>query len=460
MEDRREVFRVAADLWKAEREGPVGLRRRQEERLASLVAHARVYSPYFRELYSGVGFGPVALGALPPTQKPDLMARFDEWVTDRRISLDDLEAFVADPTLSGVRFLDDYFICRSSGTTGHPGIFAADRSAIAATYACYAFAGLRLVRRAAWPRLIAKRIRQARVVGTGGHFAGAGMMALGQRENERREGRDQVVSVEQSLDVMVAQLNSFDPAILQGYPSAIRQLAREQRAGRLHIEPALVGTGGESVSVVERRQMAGAFGAPVADGYASSECLLLAMTCRYEWLHYRSDWMILEPVDADHSPVPPGEPSHTVLLTNLSNRAQPIIRYDLGDSVLVRPDSCDCGSPLPAFRVTGRKDDILRFATNGKVVEVLPLAITAGLEQIQGLDRVQLVQTGPTRLSVRTSCRSEGQEERVWQSVSTTLRGQLERQGIKGVSIELDDQPPNHLGSSGKFRQVIGLAIP
>ncbi len=458
MRDRSEVFRVAADLWRAEREGPDGLQHRQEERLASLVAHARVYSPLFRELYSAVGFGPVTLTALPVTQKPDLMARFDEWVTDRRISLDDLEAFVANPTLSGVRFLDDYFVCRSSGTSGHPGIFVADRFAVAATYACNAFAGLRLLRRSVWRRLIAKRIRQARVVGTAGHFAGAGMMLLGQRDSERRVRRDQVVSVEQSLDDIVAQLNSFDPAILQGYPSAIRQLAREQRAGRLHIEPALVGTGGETVSIEERHQIADVFGAPVADGYASSECLLLAMTCRYEWLHYRSDWMILEPVDADYAPVPRGEPSRTVLLTDLTNRVQPIIRYDLGDSVVVRPDPCVCGSPLPAISVTGRKDDILRFAANGRVVEVLPLVITAGFEEVEGVTRVQLVQTSPSALSVRMSCKRKGQEERAWQSVSRILRDQLHRQGVEDVSVDLADQPPNHLGASGKFRQVLGLA--
>ena len=43
--------------------------------------------------------------------------------------------------------------------------------------------------------------------------------------------------------------------------------------------------------------------------------------------------MILEPVDRDYRPTPPGELSHTVLLTNLANAVQPIIRYDLGDSV-------------------------------------------------------------------------------------------------------------------------------
>lgn len=457
MQDRGTVARMMVDLWRAEREGPAGLLQRCEERLEALVAHARVYSPYYRQLYSNFGHGPVNLSDLPVTSKSELMSRFDEWVTDRRITLDDVEAFVADPTLSGVRFLDDYFVCRSSGTSGHPGLFVADRNAIAATYACYVLGALKLVPRARLGRLIAKRSRQARVVGTGGHFAGAGMLALEHRGSKREKHREQVVSVEQSLADRVAQLNSLDPAILQGYPSAIRELARERRAGRLHIQPALVGTGGETVSIEERKQLAEAFEAPVIDGYASSECLLLAITCRHEWLHYRSDWIVLEPVDGEYAPVKPGEPSATVLLTDLSNRVQPIIRYDLGDSVLQRPDPCECGSPLPAIRVTGRRDDVLRFESNGGTVEVLPLAIGAGLEVIPGLERAQLIQVGGSELSVRISCIDENEAATVWRSVSDSLRDFLDRQGLQRVSVNLADRPPSDLGLSGKFRKVIAL---
>lgn len=459
MRDIGTAMGVAADLWRAEREGPAGLQRRQEQRLASLAAQARVYSPFFREAFAALPFGEVRLSDLPVTDKPELMARFDDWVTDHRITRPDVEAFVADPTLSGIRFLDEYFVCRSSGTTGRPGIFVADRAAIATTYACYAFGAVRGLRRARWRRLLAKGMRQARVVGTGGHFAGAGIVAMAQRDSKRRTKREQLVSVGQPLGDMVAQLNAIDPAILEGYPSAIHQLAQEQRAGRLRIQPGLVATGGETVSIDARRALAAAFDAPVIDAYVSSECLLVATTCRHEWLHYRSDWMILEPVDADYRPVPPGQASHTVLLTDLSNRVQPIIRYDLGDSVLARPDPCHCGSPLPAIRVVGRCDDVLRFAANGTVVEVLPLAITAGLEDVDGLDRVQLIQEDPTLLAVRFSCEDSEQREKVWTSVSHLLRVFLDRQGLRNVSLRADRQPPDRPGASGKFRQVIGTSL-
>lgn len=55
-----------------------------------------------------------------------------------------------------------------------------------------------------------------------------------------------------------------------------------------------------------------------------------------------ADWVLLEPVDERHRPTPPGVPSHTVLLTNLANRVQPLIRYDLGDSVTLLDRPCQC----------------------------------------------------------------------------------------------------------------------
>jgi phenylacetate-CoA ligase len=456
--ERRGAVRIAGDLWRAEAQGPGGLRRRQQVRLTALVAHARAYSRYFRRAYEGIGYGPVTLQELPVTQKPELMAHFDEWVADRRITREDVDAFVADPTLSGVRFLDRYFVCRSSGTTGRPGIFVADPTAIAAARAAYAVAGLHLLRRSRWRRLVAGGLRQVRLVGTGGHFAGAGMLALGQHDAVRWAGRERVVSVQRPLPDIVEALNALAPAIVSGYPSAIRQLVRERSAGRLRIRPGIIATGGETVSIDERRQMARAFDAPVVDGYATSECLLMTTTCPHEWLHYRSDWMVLEAVDADHHPVPPGRPSHTVLLTDLSNRVQPIIRYDLGDSVLLRPDRCGCGSPLPAFRVVGRRDDVLRFVAGDTVVEVLPLAITAELDAVRGVERFQLVQRGPTRLAVRLRCEAGEDARPVTRRVTDRLRAFLDRQGLHEVVVELDAQRPDALGASGKYRQVIGAS--
>jgi hypothetical protein len=101
----------------------------------------------------------------------------------------------------------------------------------------------------------------------------------------------------------------------------------------------------------------------VTDNYSASEAIGMTFECRRRQLHVNADWYILEPVDEAYEPVPPGQPSHSVLVTNLANRVQPIIRYELGDSITVSPARCPCGSPLPAIRVEGRTDEILSFLT-------------------------------------------------------------------------------------------------
>ncbi|WP_445154882.1 hypothetical protein ACTWLI_01045 [Arthrobacter sp. Hor0625] len=121
------------DLHRARRGGPAALARRRDARLAALVRHARTASPFYRALYRGLPAGDLPLADLPPVDKPQLMAHFDDWVTDPGVTRADLEAFVADPALIGVRYRGRYLAFTSSGTTGHPGLFLHDPDAVA----CY-----------------------------------------------------------------------------------------------------------------------------------------------------------------------------------------------------------------------------------------------------------------------------------------------------------------------------------
>nr|BFE45663.1 hypothetical protein GCM10017547_35560 [Pseudarthrobacter oxydans] len=57
-----------------------------------------------------------------------------------------------------------------------------------------------------------------------------------------------------------------------------------------------------------------------------------------------------------------------MLLSNLANRIQPILRYDLGDSVTTRTDPCPCGDPTPAIHVQGRTAELLTFPGNARAL--------------------------------------------------------------------------------------------
>lgn len=396
---------------------------------------------------------------LPPVTKRELMASFDDWVTDTRVTLAGVEAFVADPALIATPYCGEFFVCTSAGTTGHPGLFVYDRRAID-TYRAIsigritpAWAGARGLL-----RMTLRGFRWAAVVGTGGHYAGAGWMELERRRSRWLSYAYCVFTVRQPLAELVTALNAFDPAILTVYPSALELLAEEQLAGRLHLRPVFVEIAGESTTHDANARAAAAFGCPIRNAYAASEFLVMAFSCPYDWLHVNSDWAVLEAVDEDLRPTPRGEPSHTVLLTNLANRVQPIIRYDLGDSVLARRDACPCGSPLPAIRVVGRRDDILRLTgADGRIVKIVPLAISGVIDETPGVHRSQLLQTGPSTIRVRLERKPGVDEEKVWRDVAANLSAYLAQQRVANVDIVRASEPPEQSAKFGKFRQVIAV---
>jgi phenylacetate-CoA ligase len=181
---------------------------------------------------------------------------------------------------------------------------------------------------------------------------------------------------------------------------------------------------------------------------------LIAYSCEHDWLHVSPDWLVVEPVDANYRPVPRGAQSHTVLVTNLANRVQPVLRYDLGDSILVRPDSCPCGNTLPALRVQGRAADTLTFSRGGAKISVPPLAFE--LDLTPGVDLFQLVQTTPTSLRVRLRIADSADRDQVWEAVETDIARLLAAHDLDHVTIERADEAPVQ-ASGGKYRSIIPL---
>jgi phenylacetate-coenzyme A ligase PaaK-like adenylate-forming protein len=307
-----------------------------------------------------------------------------------------------------------------------------------------------------WLRLGRRGIRWASVMAAGGPYIGSGWLELERRRSAWKARAYRVFPVERPLGELIRDLGAFDPTILSGYPSALELLAEAQLAGRLHLRPVLLESAGESITEAARARIEAAFGVPVHVAYGASEFLALGFSCPQGWIHVNSDWAILEPVDEDHHPTPPGQPSYSVLLTNLANRIQPIIRYDLGDSVVVRPHPCPCGSPLQAIRVAGRSDDILHLvAADGGSVAIPPLAIGSILDEVQGIQRSQLVQTGPSTLRVRLALAEGVDADRIWRESKSALRLFLGGHGLGEVEIIRAEEAPEHSGRGGKFRQVI-----
>ena len=203
--------------------------------------------------------------------------------------------------------------------------------------------------------------------------------------------------------------------------------------------------------------IANALGGLLVNEYGSSECMSIAHSCPRGHLHVNADWVVLEPVDRNYEPAPPGERSHTVLLTNLANRVQPIIRYDLGDSVT--GIACTCGSPLPAIRVDGRNDDVLALTSrNGTVVKLSPLALTTVMEEAIPAHRFQLVQASSDAIELRLETGDTQERRAEWRAAKQALGAFLAAQSLDNVHLRLAKGAPMPDPRSGKLREV--LAVP
>jgi phenylacetate-coenzyme A ligase PaaK-like adenylate-forming protein len=299
--------------------------------------------------------------------------------------------------------------------------------------------------------------RYAMVAAIEGHFAGIATVERLRRTFPVLAPWVRAFSVLQPLPDLVGQLNEYRPNLLAAYPTAAEMLAEEQQAGRLRLSLDELWCGGESLSAATRRLLARVFGCRVREAYGASEFLSIAWPCRHDRLHVNCDWVLLEGVDARGRPVPSGVPSHTTLLTNLANRTQPLIRYDLGDSITVLPGPCPCGSRMPAIEVQGRSDDVLGLGRrDGATVKLMPLALATVLEDEARVSDFQLLQTGPRHLVLRL-----GQAERPrGDAAGAALRAYLRRLDLGGIRVDLDARPPQREARSGKLRRVVNAVQP
>jgi phenylacetate-CoA ligase len=452
-----EYFAIAWDTYRTAREGQAGVARRQQERLRDIVTYARAHSPYYSKLYRDVPQPLSEIRQLPVVTKPELMSHFDDWVTDPAATKTNVEAFLADPRNIGRDYLERYVVCTTSGATGTPAILLHDHAALVIYNVLGYIRSLPvalLSPRCVWA-MVRGKARLAAVFVTGGHFLGNTMMARRIRKLPWRAKSQRLFSALAPLVELVADLNDFQPVVLGGYPSILETLAHEQNAGRLQIRPVLINAAGETLTPPKRQLIADAFGCRVGNYYGSSEAVGLTYECAAQRLHLNSDWYILEPVDDLNRPVPPGQLSNNVLLTNLANRIQPIIRYQLGDRVAIDTEPCVCGSPFPQIRVVGRTDDVLTFPTpQGGQVRVLPLAIATVAEETPGVSSYQLIQRRPSSLTVRLDVKNEVEEQAVWATLHNRLASFLSTQGAGSVTIEKAEEPPALHPRSGKFRQV------
>ena len=447
---------IFMDARRITRGTPEMLAARQHERLNELVKFARANSRFYAEKYRGLPDDITDVRLLPPVTKVELMEHFDDVVTDPSMRKADVMKYISDLGSIGKPFMGKYMVWTTSGTTGTPGIFLEDKNWDAVITAVnvlrmggewYTMDVIRGMMKAGG--------NSASVFAGNGHFLGVTMLERQHSSNRSRGKRIRLVPVTLPIHEIVKQLNEFQPAMFAGYSSALGLLAQEQLEGRLNIHPSIVISSAEPLSDENRALIQQAFGVPPRNNYGCSEGGVMGYECTHGHMHINADWIIFEPVDANHDPIPAGQLSDRTLITNLANRVMPIIRYELGDRVTLLPEKCGCGITLPLIKVEGRTDEILRFKSpDGGLIPILPLALWSVIKETPGVLRFQAIQTAPDILKVRLDAKHAEDSEAVWNHVYVNARDYLTQQGLGNVTILHAEEPPMRDPKSGKFRNV------
>jgi len=110
-----------------------------------------------------------------------------------------------------------------------------------------------------------------------------------------------------------------------------------------------------------RRRVEQAWGQVLFNQYAATETGSIAAECEHHMgMHLLEDFLMIEVVDHANRPVPPGVYGEKLLVTVLFNRTQPLIRYEISDSVRLSQAMCPSGRPYRLIdAVQGRMEEVL-----------------------------------------------------------------------------------------------------
>ena len=420
------------------------LARLQEERTAALRAlltTAVERSSWHRRRLEGLDITSLsdrAIVDLPVMTKTDLMDNFDSVVTDTRLSRRLCEDHL--DRSPGDDLLGEFQVVASGGSSGTRGVYVYGWDEWAICYASNVRFQTRDWRRdltlAGTPRVIGVVAASSPT-----HISAALSKTFSSGDNARH-----LFPVSLPLETIVAGLNELQPTVLMGYSSFLPRLAREAQSGRLHITPRRVIAISEPLLPGARQVMHETWGVPIANGYAMSEGVFTG--CCGNGIHLPDDLCIFEPVDEDGRPVGPGTLSHRVLVTNLYNHTQPLIRYEVTDQVTLVDGTCPCGSSFRRIEdPQGRLDDTFEYAD---ALSVHPHLFRSALGQHPAVIEYQVRQTrrGATIRMVTAAPVDV-------QALQATITDALAALGLSDPQVAVETVAALPRGASGKLKRFI-----
>jgi len=393
----------------------------RERRLRAMVAHAYANVPYYRRLLDDTGVRPEEirteedLTRLPITEKKDL----------RQLPVGDVVARGTEIA----RCLRP----RSSGTSGVPLAVYRDVAGACIFYALTARA----------LKMAGARIADTlMVIGPGYYPQGLLLQRLG-------VGRVTNLSPLQHPATLLDAIDAARPEILHAYASVLKSLLGYLRtAKRVPHRPRVIISSADYLDEGTRLECREVLGVAPVQMYGAVETGRVGCECSLrDGLHLFTDFVVPEllPLDGEGTPR-----VHRVVLTDLTNRVMPFIRYDQGDLAEVVEGPCECGSVFPRIRLLyARSSDVVRLL-DGDTMSALRLG--GPLWDVPGLDVFKIVQDPSLRLVVKAVMK-EGSDNA---ALRAAVAGVAALVPALQVDLELVDAIPAN--PSGKFTHFQSMA--
>ena len=250
-----------------------------------------------------------------------------------------------------------------------------------------------------------------------------------------------------TLDLTDARIAEFAnsirrhrPGLIFGHAHSLYLLACSlKKSGVLDVRPNGIISTAMILHDWQRTVIEQVFGCKVTNRYGCEEVSLIASECEeHNGLHVNADSLYTE-VPADGK----------LLVTDLSNRAMPLIRYQVGDVVVPSNRLCKCGRGLPLIeRVEGRDADYV-LTPAGHLISGISLTENFAV-LIPGTAQVQIVQESVTQLRIRLvvdDCFGDASRRKIAELVRDTFGDSVQH------DVELVDAIPQE--ASGKYRFCI-----
>lgn len=269
----------------------------------------------------------------------------------------------------------------------------------------------------------------------------------------RRIQLDAFAITDDAVRRFAAEWDRVRPQVVVGYGGGVVDAVRRlERLGIVLAPPRAVAVTAAPLAPGVRAEIQDGLGAPCYDHYRSAEVPWIAGECAEgAGLHVFSDARLVEIVDDHDVPAPP-DTEGAVIVSDLTNRVFPVLRYRLGDISSVRGAPCACGRPFPRLGpVSGRSSDAVRLPDGttiagalGHIFDDFPYAVRQ-FEIVQAADHSVTLRCIPAdRPETEDGIRhAEGK-------LRTALRGQVP------LTVERTDSIPQ---TGGKMR-FIRSAVP